>query len=86
MNRSTRLKTVLPATIHLLSRVRGLRLFHLCNLPLQNLVRHQPLRRIRIRAPRMNCVDARFQDDALLAYQNNAPTKYTSTNFIPALR
>ena len=62
LRRSTRLKPNPPAALALLPRVLHLRLLHLRDLPLQHLLRHQPLRRICIRAARMNRVHADIQD------------------------
>ena len=59
---SARLKPYPPPVLPLLPRVLGLRLPHLRDLPLQHLLRHQPLRRICIRAARMNRVHADIQN------------------------
>jgi N-alpha-acetyl-L-2,4-diaminobutyrate deacetylase len=66
IRRSTRLKPNLPPVLPLLSRVFRIRLLHLPDLPLQHLLRHPPLRRIRISAPCMSRVDATVQDIASL--------------------
>ena len=43
-----------PQVLPLLTRVLLLRPPHLLDLPLQHLLRHLPLRRVHIHAPRMN--------------------------------
>lgn len=51
-----------PPSLALLPRVLRLRLPHLPDLPLQHLLRDLPLRRVRIRAPRMNRVHTHIQN------------------------
>ncbi len=58
----SRIKPNPPPALPLLSRVFRPRLPHFRNLSLQHLLRHQPLRRVCIRAARMNRVHAHIQD------------------------
>ena len=62
LRQSTRLKPNPSPALALLPRVLCFGLPHLRNLSLQHLLRHLPLFRIRVRAPRMNRIHTHIQD------------------------
>ena len=51
-----------PSVLALLPRVFSLCLLRLLDFPLQQLLRHQPHRRISIHTPRIDCIDAYIQN------------------------
>ena len=62
LRQSTRLKPNPSPVLPLFPRVLSLGLLRLRNLSLQHPLRHHPLRRISIRAPRMNRIHAHIEN------------------------